>query len=181
MKLLLSAFVALLLAVAPNFAHAADIATIDCIANELPAPARAAFVEAGRRSALGDRSDPASFEAALDPYRAALRLCAARHKWSEKAADAANTYTISSFVLEGTLIEATPEGITAGVIETALAKLSPQDRAQLLDGDGDFMPLIDALVEDGFELKQGNQATLVGAVTGSMLMRDQARALFIAS
>lgn len=183
MRLLLSAFAALLLAVAPNFARAADVATIDCVAKELPAPARALFVESGRRSALGDETEVPGLDAALTPYRTALDRCTKRHKWNSKAADAANTYTISSFVLEGVLSVSAGQGVTLEVIEKALAKLTPGDRDELLNGGGGFEKLLAALADNGFELdlETDNQAALLGGVTGAVLMRDQARAEFIAS
>jgi len=180
MKLLLSAFAALLLAVAPNLAHAADISTIDCIAKTIPEPTRAALREEGRLATTTSDEHGPGLVAAMGAFRTAVATCTKRYKWSPAAAEAATTYTISSYVLEGIVAAGEREGISLALLEKALADLTPEQRAALEQGEG-YEAMVDSLRKNGFEIGPDPQARIIGAMTGAVQSRNRARADFIAS
>lgn len=166
-------------------AQAADVATLDCIANEMPAPSRAVFAEVGRRSAVDEKGDAPGLDAAIGDFRKALTLCAGRHHWNDAAIDAAGKYSIAAFVLDGVVKVATQRGVPFAVVEKSLGQLTEAQRVALRDGTADgeaaYEVLVDIMAKNGFTGSGGEQAEMVGAIIGAMLSRDQSKAIFIAS
>ncbi|RYD51640.1 MAG: hypothetical protein EOP60_10525, partial [Sphingomonadales bacterium] len=85
---------ALLLALATAMpAHAADLATIDCVIDKLQ-PALREQVETDITRNMGEAALRPTYDAAVGTgLGIAAAACAAEHKWSEAAVSAARTYT----------------------------------------------------------------------------------------
>ncbi|MEA3013663.1 MAG: hypothetical protein QOD42_2208 [Sphingomonadales bacterium] len=160
-SLLLAALAAL---AAATPAAAADIAGLDCPDAALSEAQRGALADAV--VAMVDRSD-----SRLDPLRAAVRTCAARLHWSDRAAAAATTYHVAaagSAQLRRRLAEA---GVDVSPLDRAVLADRALHRA-LISGDGvgaalaGFRARNDAIVERVIRGRSGDMAELIGNYTG---------------
>lgn len=76
-------------------AHAADLATLDCVAQKLEAPIRAQ-IQADAERNLGESGKRPSYDSSVGlGIRTAAAICAKEHGWSPAAAKAAGQYALA--------------------------------------------------------------------------------------
>jgi hypothetical protein len=127
-------------------AHAADLATIDCVGQKLDAAVRAQ-VEADAVRNLGESGKRPSYDASVgEGLRTAAAACAKEHGWSPAAARAAGLYAMAKIGLPVAQRLVAERGFDPAALE---------DRFQELPEDNRNRPLT----------AQENQALIRSAVT----------------
>lgn len=148
MRLMLS-IVAALLAAAP--AHAADLATIDCIAGKIEIPIKALLAIDVERN-LTEQGKPARYEPrVLAAVNAGAAQCAKEHGWPEAALQPARLYAIATIGWPTAQKFATDKGFDMGALEEAWSALPEETRNQPLPPT-EYQALIRGFITD--EAKQ---------------------------
>lgn len=103
MRLLIAAFFALFLAVAPNFAHAAgatEIATteIDCIIDRTPAPLKSEVEGIAAKVIADSDATPGGETMIANKLDAQLKSCVATHHWGSAKSQAAMDYAVATLL-----------------------------------------------------------------------------------
>ena len=136
---------ALLLAATP--AHAADLATIGCIADKVELPIRAQIVldvernltETGKRHSYDPRVTAA--------ISAAGKLCAQEHGWPEAALQPAMLYALATLGWPTAQKVATERGFDMAALEELWATVPEEARNQVLP-QTEYQRLVQAFVTD---------------------------------
>lgn len=180
MKLLLSAFAALLLAVAPNLARAADVATLGCVTDQLSPQTRDAFVRSAR-TLVAETVVPVAAEdrAALDT---AIDTCRKRFEWSADATDAARYIVMSDFGLPELRAAVKAVGADPDAVAAAIAALAPDEIAGLATAkESSVEALLASFEKHNIALDTKERQSAVFALTVMIARRQSERARFAAN
>jgi hypothetical protein len=152
----LAAFAALALA-AP--AHAADLATIDCVTGKLQPALREMIVTDVTRS-FTQKAARVTFDPAVNSgLRAAATSCAIEHKWSAAAATAARDYALGKLGLPIAEKYVVEKGFDLAELETQFGALSEEVRNRPLSKE-EMQALVIASVTDEAKQTRENAALL---------------------
>ncbi len=152
----LAVFAALALA-AP--AHAADLATIDCVTSKLQ-PALREMIVADVTRGFTEKAARATFDPAVNSgLRIAATACAIEHTWSAAAATAARDYALGKLgmpIAEKYIVE---NGFVVADLETQFGALPEQVRNRPLTKE-EMQALVIASVTDEAKKTRENAALL---------------------
>jgi len=153
----LAALFLALAAAAP--AHAADLATIDCVIEKLQ-PALRAQIETDITRNMGEAALRPTYDAAVGTgLGVAAAACATEHKWSDAAVGAARTYTLAKLGRPIAETFVTGKGFDPGELEAHFGELAEEARNRPLTKE-EMQGLVVASVTD--EAKQTREnATLL--------------------
>jgi hypothetical protein len=150
---------ALLLAAAPA-AHAADLATLDCVVEKLDAATRTALDKDVERNLAESGKRPSYDPATVAGIQAAAETCAKENKWSEFAVKAARIYAIAKVgwpIAQRVLGE---KGFDAALLETQFLTLPEEQRNRPLTAEEMQQLVRDSVTEEAQQTREN--AELVG-------------------
>ena len=152
----LTAFAALALA-AP--AHAADLATIDCVIDKLQ-PALKELIDADVTRSFTTGAVRTTFDPAVSSgLGVAAKTCAIEHKWSEAAATAARDYALGKLGLPIAEKYVAAKGFEVAELETQFGTLAEEVRNRPLTKE-EMQALVIASVTDEAKQTRENAALL---------------------
>lgn len=151
---------AALLAAAPGSAHAADLATIDCVAEKL-APAVRDQID---KDVARNMGDSATVRPSYDPsvgggISEAARACATEHKWSDAALQAARIYALARLGLPIAEKAVVAQGFDPNALEAQFDAL-PEDARNRPLAKEDMQRLVIASVTEEAQQTRANAALL---------------------
>jgi len=162
------------LAAAP--ASAADIATLGCVDQQLPATLRASLAADVQRQ-MGDGTF--TFDPALNPpLVAVLRGCQRTYGWSEVATQAAGVYLRASIGLPLVITAMRGLGVDTDKVMAIYRDLPQSIREKRLD-QATMRQLMDAVVDTGM-IKDVDQAKLLGRMIAYANLIEMSRHDFAA-
>ncbi|RYE01371.1 MAG: hypothetical protein EOP61_11435 [Sphingomonadales bacterium] len=152
----LAAFAVLSLAVP---AHAADLATIDCVIEKLQ-PTLKELIDAEVTRSFAEGATRANFDPAVHSgLRVAATNCAIEHKWSEAAATAARDYALGKLGLPIAEKFVAGKGFEVAELETQFGALPEEVRNRPLTKE-EMQALVIASVTDEEKKTRENAALL---------------------
>lgn len=136
---------AVLLAATP--AHAADLATIGCVAAKVPLPVRAQLVIDVERN-LNEQGKPATYDPqVLGAINIASTQCAEEHGWPEAALQPARLYALATLGWPAAQKFAAEKGFDMAALEDAWTTLPEDVRNQPLPAT-EYQTLIRGFITD---------------------------------
>jgi hypothetical protein len=114
-------------------AAAADVATLGCVKDEMPAQVRTEIVAVVR--GLADGGAPKFSQALRDDLAVAGAACAARHGWSDVARQAAQGQAMASASLDVAWEIATKRGVRLDIFTAGLRALTDDQRFHFLQSE----------------------------------------------
>lgn len=176
----LAAMLVALGSVASGGAAAADIATLSCIADNVPDAERNMLRDSVRALVGGGPNRPP--EAARAAVEVAALLCQEQHGWNDGARDAAKIATMTDIGLAGLAPLLAEYRIDLGDFRAAIASLSPEQRDGLLEKDrATIDAMLAALNSQGIVTNERRALELIGVVAVFVIHADRARRTFIHS
>ena len=161
-------------------ARAADLATLGCIRQQLPASALAEVATAAHD--LADGKEALATEELQGAVAAAGQACTTLHGWSVAARDAALIHGIAATTRETLDQIAIERGVKLDALAAALAALTPAQRANFMGGmEAAANALIAQLKNQGMPTITTTQAQVIGVLALMMIIQDDSRATFVAS
>ncbi len=140
-------------------AHAADLATIDCVIGKVQ-PALKAQIEADVTGNFTDNVQRPTFDTAVNSgMRAAATACAIEHTWSEAAATAARDYALAKLGMPVAEKFVTEKGFDVAELETLFGALPEETRNRQLTKE-EMQQLVIASVTDEAKQTRENAALL---------------------
>ncbi|RYD56168.1 MAG: hypothetical protein EOP60_05350 [Sphingomonadales bacterium] len=148
-----------LMAVVAAPAHAADLATIDCVIGKIQ-PALKDQIEGDVTRSFSEGTPRPAFDAAVNTgLAAAAKACAIEHGWSEAAATAARDYALAKLGMPIAEKFVAEKGFETAELETQFGSLAEETRNRQLSKE-EMQQLVIASVTEEAKQTRENAALL---------------------